>query len=30
MGTPARGASWFNLDIDLEVHVPGKAAYRVD
>jgi hypothetical protein len=30
MGTPARGASWFNLDIDLEVHVPGRAAYRVD
>jgi hypothetical protein len=29
MGTPARGASWFNLDIDLEVHVPGRAAYRV-
>lgn len=29
MGTPARGAQWFNLDIDLEVHVPGRAAYRV-
>src|SRR5262249_27408765 len=30
MGTPARGAAKFNLDIDLEVHVPGRAAYRVD
>jgi hypothetical protein len=29
MGTPARGASWFNLDLDLEVHVPGREAYRV-
>src|SRR5262245_46866588 len=30
MGTPARGAQWFNLDIDLEVHIPGREAYRVD
>ena len=29
MGTPERGAQWFNLDIDLEVHVSGRAAYRV-
>jgi hypothetical protein len=29
MGTPARGAQWFNLDIDLEVHVSGREAYRV-
>jgi len=29
MGTPARGAQWFNLDLDLEVHVPGREAYRV-
>ena len=29
MGTPARGATTYNLDIDLEVHVPGRAPYRV-
>jgi hypothetical protein len=29
MGTPARGAKWFNLDLDLEVSVPGRQAYRV-
>ena len=29
-GVPARGAQWFNLDIDLEVHVSGKAPYRVN
>ena len=29
MGTPARGAQWFNLDLDLEVSVPGRQAYRV-
>lgn len=29
MGTPARGAQMFNLDMDLEVHVPGREAYRV-
>jgi Short C-terminal domain len=29
MGTPARDAQRFNLDLDLEVHVPGKAPYRV-
>ena len=29
MGTPARGAQMFNLDMDLEVHVPGRQAYRV-
>ena len=29
MGTPARGAQRFNLDIDLEVHVSGRAPYRV-
>lgn len=30
MGTPERGAQWFNLNIDLEVHVPGRAAYQVN
>ena len=30
MGTPERGASWFNLDIDLEVHVSGRDPYRVN
>jgi hypothetical protein len=29
MGTPARGAQWFNLGLDLEVSVPGRQAYRV-
>ena len=29
MGTPARAAQWFNLDIDLEVHVGGRKPYRV-
>ncbi len=29
MGTPARGAVRFNLDIDLEVYVDGRAPYRV-
>lgn len=29
MGTPERGATWFNLDIDLEVTVRGRAPYRV-
>jgi len=29
MGTPARGASFYNLDIDLEVHVGGRPPYRV-
>ncbi len=29
MGTPARGAMTYNLDIDLEVHVSGRAPYRV-
>jgi hypothetical protein len=29
-GTPARGASWFNLDIDMEIHVPGREPYRVN
>jgi hypothetical protein len=29
MGTPARGAQWFNLDLDLEVNIPGRQAYRV-
>ena len=28
-GTPERGAQWFNLDLDLEVNVPGRQAYRV-
>jgi len=29
MGTPARGAQRFNLDLDLEVHISGQAPYRV-
>jgi len=29
MGTPARGAQWFNVDIDLEVHVTFREPYRV-
>lgn len=29
-GVPARGASWFNCDIDMEVHVSGREAYRVN
>lgn len=29
-GALERGASWFNLDIDLEVHVSGRQAYRVN
>jgi len=30
MGTPERGAQWFNLDIDLEVKLSGKDPYRVN
>jgi hypothetical protein len=29
-GTPERGAQWFNLDIDMEVHVGGRRPYRVN
>src|SRR3954471_1476560 len=29
MGTPARGAQWFNLDLDLEVNIPGRQASGV-
>jgi hypothetical protein len=29
-GVPARGAQWFNLDIDMEVHVGGRKPYRVN
>jgi len=29
-GALERGASWFNLDIDMEVHVSGRQAYRVN
>jgi Short C-terminal domain len=29
-GTPERGAQWFNLDIDLEVHLNGRRPYRVN
>ena len=29
-GTPERGAQWFNLDIDLEVHIGGRSPYRVN
>jgi hypothetical protein len=28
--TPERGAQWFNMDIDLEVHVGGRRPYRVN
>jgi hypothetical protein len=29
-GVPARGAQWFNLDIDMEIHVSGRKPYRVN
>ncbi len=29
-GVPARGAQWFNMDIDLEIHVSGREPYRVN
>jgi hypothetical protein len=29
-GPLERGAQWFNLDIDLEVHVRGRQPYRVN
>jgi hypothetical protein len=29
-GVPARGAQWFNCDIDMEVHVSGRQPYRVN
>ncbi|MBA3798876.1 MAG: SHOCT domain-containing protein [Geodermatophilaceae bacterium] len=29
MGTPARGAQQYNLDLDLEIHLPGRAPYRL-
>jgi hypothetical protein len=29
-GTPERGAQWFNLDIDMEVHISGRQPYRVN
>lgn len=29
MGTPARGAQHFNLDLDLEVRIAGREPYRV-
>jgi Short C-terminal domain len=29
-GPLERGAQWFNLDIDLEVHVSGRQPYRVN
>jgi len=29
-GTPERDAQWFNMDIDLEVHVSGRQPYRVN
>src|ERR671918_2186491 len=29
MGTPARGASMYNIDLDLEVHVGSRSPYRV-
>ncbi len=30
MGTPERGASWFNLNLDLEIHVSGRDPYRIN
>ena len=30
MGTPERGAQWFNLNIDLEVRINGRSPYRVN
>jgi len=29
-GVPARGAQWFNMEIDMEIHVPGRDPYRVN
>ena len=29
MGTPERGAAWFNLQLDLEVHHSTRDPYRV-
>jgi len=29
-GALERGAQWFNLDIDMEVQVPGRQPYRVN
>ncbi len=29
-GTPARGAQWFNMDIDMEIHVSGRKPYRIN
>jgi hypothetical protein len=29
MGTPERGAAWFNLTLDLEVHPSTRDPYRV-
>lgn len=30
MGVPARGAQWFNMNLDLEIHAGGRAPYRVN
>lgn len=27
---PARGAQWFNLEIDMEIHIPGRQPYRIN
>ena len=29
-GVPARGAQWFNMDIDMEIHVPGRKPYQIN
>ncbi len=29
-GVPARGAQWFNMDIDMEIHVPGRKTYQIN
>jgi Short C-terminal domain len=29
-GTPERGATWFNMDIDMEIHVSGRQPYQVN
>ena len=29
-GVAARGAQWFNMDIDMEIHVPGRKTYQIN
>ncbi len=30
MGTPERGAQWFNMNLDMEIRVPRKKAYKIN